>query len=87
MTGSSAAMTLPPPSLMDRLQQSESSDAAEMFVTATPPYVITHVSPAWSRLCGWRHNQAVREVYCHRKRQGVVEPEKGVARAVAGIEF
>jgi len=59
MTGSSAAMTLPPPSLMDRLQQSESSDAAEMFVTATPPYVITHVSPAWSRLCGWRHNQAV----------------------------
>ena len=58
MTVSSPPMTLSH-SLRDRLQQSSDSDAAEMFVTAAPPYVITHVSPAWSRLCGWRHNQAV----------------------------
>ena len=59
MTLGSSPSTMTPPSLLGRLQQSESSDAAEMFFTATPPYVITHVSPAWSRLCGWRHNQAV----------------------------
>ena len=59
MTASASPEMTQPSPLLDRLQQSSDSDAAEMFVTATAPFVITHVSPAWSRLCGWRHNQAV----------------------------
>ena len=44
--------------LRERLARSESGQA-EMFVTASAPFVIIHVSPEWCQLCGWRLEEAV----------------------------
>ena len=39
--------------LRERLARSESeSGQAEMFVTASAPFVIIYVSPEWCQLCG-----------------------------------
>lgn len=60
--GSSASQQtdhrLGPLPLRERLACTD-PDVADMFVTASSPFVIIHVSPAWCSLCGWRLEEAI----------------------------